>query len=129
MIDGYFGESALPVFVAPFHGYALEFVPLLAKHGIDWISFRGARRLWTSGATVRDVNVQACLFDWGNKRFGEEGKYLTILVDHLHARRLGMIDREEITGILTHHLVQDAASYEFITQLFNITEIMLPHAG
>jgi len=33
-----------------------------------------------------------------------------------------MIDREEITGILTHHLVQDAASYQFITKLFKITD-------
>jgi hypothetical protein len=33
-----------------------------------------------------------------------------------------MIDREEVTGILTHHLVQDRASYDFITKLFAITD-------
>ena len=40
-----------------------------------------------------------------------------LIIDHLEGRRRGQYDVSEPTGVLTHHLVQDARSYVFMTKL------------
>jgi hypothetical protein len=45
---------------------------------------------------------------------------LSALVGHLQTRRFGRAYKEPI-GILTHHLVQDAATEAFLQQLVAVT--------
>lgn len=42
-----------------------------------------------------------------------EAAALRLAIDHLAARRLGTADRDEATGLLTHHRVHDAATWAF----------------
>jgi hypothetical protein len=69
------------------------------------------------------VNVHIDLVAWAEDRgfIGEEGA-LGGIVRHLQARRLGEVDAQEPTGILTHHLVQDEATDRFLRRLVAITE-------
>ena len=43
-------------------------------------------------------------------------------VAHLAARRTGDADREEATGLMTHHLVQDDDTWQFVEQFIALTK-------
>ncbi len=112
-----FGECALPVFAPPFHGFDDRFLPLLSVNGITAISRKGPRSARVS-AGISQVNVHVVLIEWTDPpSFNGKPAALATLIDHLRARRLGIVDGDEPTGILTHHLVQDSRSYCFIREL------------
>jgi hypothetical protein len=71
---------------------------------------------------LRLVNVHADLVDWrGDGGFIGEAAALGLVLRHLGNRRLGRADVDEPTGILTHHLVQDAATERFLSKLLALT--------
>jgi len=116
-----FGERALPVFAPPYHGFGDGFLPLLAKGRIRAISRKGPRPA-KRVAGVYQSNVHVVLIDWTEPpSFGDPQAVLRSVVEHLRARRLGRVDSDEATGLLTHHLVQDEASYEFLARLIEVT--------
>ena len=116
-----FGDRALPVFAPPYHGFDDGFLPLLAKTGIRAISRKGPRPA-RQMAGIWQSNVHVVLIDWTEPpSFGDPKPVLQSVVEHLRARRLGRVDSNEPTGLLTHHLVQDEASYEFLAQLIEVT--------
>ena len=45
---------------------------------------------------------------------------LGMAVTHLGSRRQGLVDADEPTGLLTHHLDHDATTWEFIENLLAI---------
>lgn len=116
-----FGTRALRVFVPPFHGFDDRFTPLLAARRIVAISRFGPSQTGNAWPGVREVNVHVSLFDWRSQSFGGEAAALSRIVEHLRARRLGGLRREEPTGVLTHHLVQDAPSYRFLERFVDAT--------
>ena len=59
--------------------------------------------------------------NWPDRCFAGTGEVLRQLVGHLGARRTGEVDREEPTGIMTHHLVHDAETEDFMTALLERT--------
>lgn len=116
-----FGDRALPVFAPPYHGFNDGFLSLLAGTGIRAISRKGPRPA-RQIAGVAQSNVHVVLIDWTEPpSFGDPQPVLQSVVEHLRARRLGRVDSEEPTGLLTHHLVQDEASYEFLARLIEVT--------
>jgi hypothetical protein len=120
-LKGLFGDRALPVFVPPFHGFHEGFLPLLASNGLRAIS-RNHARTAKSLAGVMQVNTHVELIRWSDPpSFNGTAAALARLIAHLKARREGDADIEEPTGILTHHLVQDAESYAFIKELIVVT--------
>ena len=121
ILNGFFGSAALPVFVPPWHGFAADFVPLLADQNIRWLSQKDGISLCPPGAAIRHVNVQVVLMDWSAGRFGDEAPYLAAMVGHLRARRTGGRPVDQPTGLLTHHLVQDEQSYDFMSRLLEFT--------
>jgi hypothetical protein len=116
-LSALFGARALPVFVPPFHGFDTRFFPALAAGQIVGLSRLGPRLTAHPFTGVAEANVHVSLFDWRIRRFGGASAALASILSHLRARRRGEVDHTEPTGLLTHHLVQDSASYEFLERI------------
>ncbi|MBO0739184.1 MAG: polysaccharide deacetylase family protein [Alphaproteobacteria bacterium] len=117
-----FASRALAVLVPPWNRYDESFLPLLHGCGIRGISQKNSRRTMSPAPAVIEVNVHADLVAWaGDRRFVGEKEALGCLVGHLAARRRGAACPDEPTGILTHHLVQDAAADSFLRRLLAMT--------
>ena len=69
-------------------------------------------------AGVAQVNTHVDVIDWhGTRGFLGLQATLQLLVQHLAAKRLGRADPGEPTGLLTHHLVHDTETWEFLGAL------------
>ena len=114
--------TALPVFVPPWNRIAEDFVALLPEAGLFGLSTFQARPRTQRAPGVVQVNTHADVTDWaGGRVFAGEAAVLGRIVAHLEAKRLGRADLEEPTGLLTHHLVHDAATWAFLERLFGFT--------
>jgi peptidoglycan/xylan/chitin deacetylase (PgdA/CDA1 family) len=109
-----FGARFLPVLVPPWNRIAPDLLARLAEAGFAGVSTLGPRR---TVAGLTEVNVHADLVDWSAGGFVGEGRALGQIVAHLAARRAGRVDADEPTGIMTHHLVQDAPTGAFLRRL------------
>jgi hypothetical protein len=117
-----FGGTALAVLAPPWNRFDDRFLPLLAACGIGAISQAGPRRRRWPLPGVFAANIHVDLVDWaGGRGFIGEGAALARLVGHLQGRRLGVFDRAEPTGIMTHHRVQDRAAETFLDRLLALT--------
>jgi hypothetical protein len=117
-----FGASALAVLAPPWNRFDDRFLPLLAACGIRAISQAGPRRRRWLLPGVFAANVHVDLVDWsGGLGFVGEDVALDRLVGHLRGRRLGLLDRAEPTGVMTHHRVHAAAAEKFLDRLVAFT--------
>ena len=67
---------------------------------------------------VAQVNTHVDVIDWhGSRGFLGLAPTLDLLVRHLAAKRLGEADPAEPTGLLTHHLVHDTETWDFLGAL------------
>ena len=112
----------LPVLVPPWNRIAPHLVPMLPELGYSGLSTLGSRdRRLAVGRLVRN-NVHLDPIDWRGHH-GPAGGFvgaaaaLTTLTTHLRDRREGRADAIEASGLMTHHKVQDAATWEFVAQL------------
>jgi hypothetical protein len=106
-----FGEVA-PVLAPPWNRFAPEFEELLPRIGIAALSTMGSRG---RGAAARvDVHVDLVAWKRGRGFAGTEAA-LGGIVGELRDRRLG--EAGGPTGILTHHLIMDDATAEFVAEL------------
>jgi peptidoglycan/xylan/chitin deacetylase (PgdA/CDA1 family) len=103
-----FGEAA-PVLAPPWNRFAPEFETLLPRAGIAALSTMGSRQ--RGGAARVDVHVDLVAWKSGRGFVGTEAA-LGGIVGTLQRRRLG--DAAGPTGILTHHLIMDDATAEFM---------------
>jgi hypothetical protein len=118
-----FGARALAVLAPPWNRFDLCFLPLLAACGLHAISRVKPRRTPWPAPGIAEVNIHIDLVAWAEDRgFIGEAAALGGIVGHLQARRLGEVDPQEPTGILTHHLVQDEATEAFLRRLVAITK-------
>lgn len=114
-----FGARFVPALTPPWNRIDAELSPGLAAHGFTGLSTFGARPSPAAAPGLRAVNTHADIIDWkGGRVFAGAAAATAALVAHLRARRLGAADDAEPTGLLTHHLVHDAAAWEFLDQLF-----------
>ena len=118
-----FGARALAVLAPPWNRFDPCFLPLLAACGFGAISCMKPRRAALAARPASpQINVHVDLVAWaGDRGFIGEGAALDGLIGHLRGRRLGEVDAEEPTGILTHHLVHDEATDAFLRRLVAIT--------
>jgi hypothetical protein len=118
-----FGMHVLSVLVPPWNRFASCFLPLLAACGLGAISRLKPRRTPWPSPCIAETNVHIDLVAWATSRgFIGEQAALGGIIGHLQARRLGEVDAEEPTGILTHHLVQDEATDTFLRRLVATTK-------
>lgn len=117
-LSALFGARAQPVLAPPWNRFAAAFLPLLAGCGIAALSGLGPRRAALAAPGIGEVNVHVDLVAWREGRgFIGEAAALSGILAHLRARRQGLVDAAEPTGILTHHAVQDAEADAFLGAL------------
>lgn len=116
-----FGARARAVLTPPWNRMAAALVPLLHGAGYGGLSMAGARSAAEPSPGLRQVNTHADLVAWRSGRFLGTAAALGLIVSHLAARRMGTVDADEPTGLLTHHLVMDEAGADFVAQLVAVT--------
>lgn len=115
-----FGAQFLPVLTPPWNRLANDWLPLLPQLG-----FRGLTRFSEPPFKptpivpgLREISTHVDVIDWrGSRGFVGVGPALGRLVGHLTARRNGLAAAESPTGLLTHHLVHDTATWRFLDNL------------
>ncbi len=116
IIEGLFGERALPVLVPPWNRIGGEIVPLLGRLGFAALSVYGR----AGPAPLPLVNTHIDIIDWHGSRGGKDDRELVdALIGELRWRRES--GSREPLGILTHHLVHDEAAWLFLDRLFEAT--------
>lgn len=119
--NGYF----FPVIVPPWNRIDPKIVRQLDSWGFWGLSTFGPRP-WPDRRRPENrpiiVNVHIDIFQWRPKaRFIGTGAALGQAVAHLAARRLGIVDPDEHTGLMTHHLQHDAGCWRFIERFLAVT--------
>jgi hypothetical protein len=112
-----FGAQFLPVLTPPWNRIGGRTIAILQS-----IGFMGLTRYLPRPAARRDgvnlVNTHVDVIDWrGSRGFLGEAACLDLFIGHLRARRLGTVDAQEPTGVLSHHLVHDPATWRFLDKL------------
>jgi len=115
-----FGDLAEPVLVPPWNRIADVLPTVLAACGLHGLSRFKPRKAKEAASGLTESNAHVDLIDW---RAGRVGKPVSVILDeikqHLTARRLGDADRNEPTGLLTHHLVMDAPAWHALSSIFD----------
>jgi hypothetical protein len=116
-----FGRQFLPVVVPPWNRIDGAVADMLPGQGYRGLSSDGARaRARHDGFTVANVHID--IFRWQPPaRFIGADLALGQAVRHLAARRLGTVDPDEPTGLMTHHLQHDAGCWRFLERFLAVT--------
>jgi hypothetical protein len=122
-----FGARFVPVLTPPWNRFDPRHLPALGSLGYRGITTYLARRNRVAAAGVIQVNTHVDVIDWhagpiapgepGRRRFLGTGNALALLTGHLAAKRQGAADAGEATGLLTHHLVHDTETWDFLAAL------------
>ncbi|MFC5358393.1 polysaccharide deacetylase family protein [Azospirillum himalayense] len=115
-----FGPRALPVLVPPWNRIAPGVTVDLPAAGFAGLSVFGPRRVSTVNMMCVNTHIDPVAWKDG-KRFLGDAESLGMAVTHLRARRLGAVDAEEPTGLLTHHLAMDGETWAFTARFFTVT--------
>ena len=112
-----FGPRALPVLTPPWNRAGDAVLARLRGLGFTGITrYLPRRAVQIHG--LKQVNTHVDVIDWkGGRGFVGESEALGLLAGHFAARRTGAADADEPTGILTHHLVHDPATWRFLEKL------------
>jgi hypothetical protein len=115
-------DGHVPVLVPPWNRIAPHLIPFLPELGFRGLSTLGPRNRPNPIAGLRANNVHLDIVDWRGKQTGRPRAFLGTdhilkdAIEHLSARRLGHVDAEEATGLMTHHLVMERDSKEFVRE-------------
>ncbi|MGO6736067.1 polysaccharide deacetylase family protein [Rhizobium ruizarguesonis] len=106
----------LPVLVPPWNRIDAALIPALPGLGFGALSVYGRAK---QGGPMPLLNTHVDVIDWHGTRGGRsEAELVAELVAELRDRFAGS---EEPIGVLTHHLVHDAAAWDFLSALFAVT--------
>lgn len=109
-----FGRRALPVLVPPWNRIADEWLAELPRWGFLGLSTFGPRPAAVAEHALKLANTHVDPIDWrGTSSFAGEAAALRQALEHLRQRRMGLVDRSEPTGLLSHHLRHDRSTWEF----------------
>ena len=115
-----FDERFAAVLVPPWNRIDEQLLPRLAGIGFRGVSTHKARRAARPAAGLLQVNTHLDPVDWRHED-GFIGAYpaVAVLVQHLVARRTGYRDADEPSGILSHHLAMNEATWKFLDELLH----------
>ena len=111
-----FPKQYLDILVPPWNRIDGELFPSLPRIGYQRLSILGARQ--NNDNKLAQLNVHVDIIDWEKRAFVGYTAALERIIHHLNARRGGQADISEPTGIMTHHLVQDEACWDFLRDFF-----------
>jgi hypothetical protein len=117
-LERQFADRFNPVLVPPWNRIDGKLVSHLNEIGFVGISTMKVRRSACPAPGLLQVNTHLDPVNWRHTG-GFIGVYpaIAILIQHLIAKRTGYRDRDEPTGLLTHHLVQNGAVWRFVDDL------------
>ena len=108
----------LPLLAPPWNRMDPNVIKQLPALGLRGLSEYGPRPRPHPAPGLRQVNTHVDIVDWrGGRTFLGTEASLKLLVYHLRARRLGGVDSNEATGLLTHHLDHDEDCWSFVEAL------------
>lgn len=114
-----FGARFVPALTPPWNRIDAGHASRLAALGYRGLTTYLARKSETNAGLVQ-VNTHVDVIDWhGGRRFLGLEASLDLLTRHLTAKRLGAADPAEPTGLLTHHLVHDTETWDFLKALLD----------
>jgi len=119
-----FGKQFVPVLVPPWNRIDPDLLERLPATGLRGISTMKARRQAQPVPGLQQVNAHLDPVHW-RYRHGFIGIYpaIAILIQHLVAKRTGYRDAGEPTGLLTHHLEQNDAVWDFCAELLEFINL------
>lgn len=120
-IEELFGRQALPVFTPPWNRIAPAVGEGLPGAGLRVLSAFSPRATKFAAENLLQVNTHLDPIDWhaGGGLF-EPSRLASQIVRELADRREGRADNAEPYGLLTHHLVQDEATWTFTATLLEM---------
>ncbi|KKX25751.1 polysaccharide deacetylase family protein [Rhizobium sp. LC145] len=115
-VQSMFGSRTVAMLVPPWNRIDPALVPSLPSLGFQALSVFGEEKRFTP---VPLLNTHVDIIDWKVTRGGRPADTLFVEI----ARRVEEISSDplETVGILTHHLVHDAAAWSFLGTLFEHT--------
>ena len=114
-----FGNQFIKVLVPPWNRIEAHSYPAIIESGLIGLSSMWARIQAFPVERLRQVNCHLDPVNWREDRgFIGEQKAIEAIQLHLLGRRVGILDSEEPTGILTHHLDQSPEVWQFCRKLF-----------
>ncbi|MET4699829.1 hypothetical protein ABIE65_002866 [Constrictibacter sp. MBR-5] len=115
LLEPLFGRRFLPMLVPPWNRIAAELAAALSRAGYRGLSAFGDKALPAPGLIRLDCHCDPV--DWhGTRGFIGVQAALAPLLHHLRARRSGDAP-DRATGLLTHHLAMDDATWRFCAML------------
>lgn len=114
-LDRIFGEAWPRVVVPPFNYIAPSVAAALPQAGYIGLSAHGFSRYQVPGLTQTNVHID--IMDWSKGAFLGDEQSLGQAVAHMRAKRHGLVDPDEPTGIGTHHLQHDDGAWRFLGSL------------
>lgn len=112
-----FGRRFQPVLVPPWNRIGADLPARLPDIGLFGLSvFKPRPQPAEPGPRLVNTHVDVIAWRNGGGFVGEDDA-VSQLLSHWRARREGHVDANEPTGILTHHLVHDEATWQFLAAL------------
>ena len=113
-----FGAQFVPALTPPWNRIDTGHAARLSELGYEGLTTYLARKSDRVG--IAQVNTHVDVINWhGGRRFLGVAASLDLLGRHLSDKRLGNADPSEPTGLLTHHLVHDTETWEFLGALLD----------
>lgn len=112
------GDRFVAALVPPWNRLSSALVEQLSGIGCQGLSTLGPRvAAVQDGLRVNNVHID--LINWKQGRcFAGDESVLGQLIDHLQQRRRGLVDADEATGLMSHHLAHDPLCWDFCVRLF-----------
>ncbi len=113
-----FSNKFRAVLVPPWNRIDVAIIARLAEVGFIGLSAMKVRKSAHPAAGLKQINTHLDPINWRHHQ-GYIGDFpaIAILIQHLVAKRSGYRDRDEPTGLLTHHLVQNERVWMFVEGL------------
>ncbi len=115
-LSALYGKRALRVVVPPWNRIADGVTAALPGLGYIGLSIDRPRENKDDGLIRANTHIDIINWEAQPRRFIGEDFCLNAAVTHLTMRRTGEADKEEPTGLLTHHLAMDDAGFAFTAE-------------
>jgi hypothetical protein len=116
LLKAFYPDCFVPMLVPPWNRIDKALTPQLSALGFACLSVYGRAE---KNSVIPLINTHVDIMDWhGTRGARPQGELVAALVEELQNRFGG---NGEPIGLLSHHLVHDAAAWDFLKALFEVT--------
>jgi len=108
-----FGDRFLPVLVPPFNEMSYHLAGAVRAAGYAYVSVYGD----FPGLALASRNIHLDIIDWPTGQAAEPAVNVRRAIGALRLRRYGIVPASAPIGVVTHHLVHDAAIWSVAEEL------------